>query len=145
MQVNPESRDVLAGRELQRVVDGDLYSITVTYENNLSSLDSSETFRKFFFANWDIDMFYWRNNLNTLMRKVLGDRSVQKMKRVAIYPLPPWHLTRTQILLWYYIRPTLQETVYYILLGGGTRAAITSVSHPPPPSIVDQTFSRALV
>ncbi|KAI8949371.1 hypothetical protein F4801DRAFT_553390 [Xylaria longipes] len=89
-QVSREARKaVLAGRQLQRV---DTYKIDVFLGGVFNIRDRYKRrlmLHKFFFVNWDIDMFYFRHGLHTHMGRLLNWSFRSKMKRVAIDIIGP--------------------------------------------------------
>ncbi|KAI0450233.1 hypothetical protein F5B21DRAFT_529221 [Xylaria acuta] len=87
MQVNQEARKaVLAGRQLQGV-DNSIYTIDVFLGGVYNIRDGYKRhlmLHKFFFVNWDIDMFYFRRGLHMHMGKFLDSSCLYKMKRIAL-------------------------------------------------------------
>ncbi|KAI0856023.1 hypothetical protein F4860DRAFT_529535 [Xylaria cubensis] len=97
MQVNYEARKtVLVGRQLQRVVSSDRISIQ-TFHGGSRLQDylfniirwgpyrpSHGIYHKFFFVNWDIDLFYFRSGVHNHMDTILEESCLQKMQRMAV-------------------------------------------------------------
>ncbi|KAJ2990261.1 hypothetical protein NUW58_g3040 [Xylaria curta] len=86
MQVNREAREaVLDGRQLQRVVDNDQHSINV-FHGGFHSCSNGRIaiLHRYFFVNWGIDMFYFREGLHISMHNILEQSCLQRMKRIAI-------------------------------------------------------------
>ncbi|TRX96305.1 hypothetical protein FHL15_002577 [Xylaria flabelliformis] len=99
MQVNYEARKtVLVGRQLQRVISSDHFSIEAfhgggsrlqDYLFNSSRwrryrLPHGVIYHKFFFVNWDIDLFYFRSGIHNFMDTILEESCLQKMQRIAV-------------------------------------------------------------
>ncbi|KAI0814149.1 hypothetical protein GGR55DRAFT_701872 [Xylaria sp. FL0064] len=77
MQVNQEARiAVLSGRQLQNPFDSSSFAILARH---------GDTFhQKFFFVNWDIDMFFFRNGAQHIIHSVFEKSALSKIKHIAI-------------------------------------------------------------
>ncbi|RWA07585.1 hypothetical protein EKO27_g7508 [Xylaria grammica] len=90
MQVNREARKtVLAGRELQRVAHTNMnVCVGCTYGSISPVRPGLYGFilQKFFYVNWDIDMFYFRCGLHISnpLEAFLDKSCLPKMKQIAI-------------------------------------------------------------
>ncbi|KAI0903189.1 hypothetical protein F4823DRAFT_636546 [Ustulina deusta] len=92
MQVNQEARKaVLAGRELQKVSDhrypDHMYTLNVFLGGVYNINDNGKRrlmLHRFFFVNWDIDMFYFRCGLQEVMHMFLDSDFLHKIKHIAI-------------------------------------------------------------
>ncbi|TGJ87457.1 hypothetical protein E0Z10_g1280 [Xylaria hypoxylon] len=87
MQVNQEARKaVLAGRKLQSVNDSQMnvfLGFKYIYERQGYRYEHAIV-QKFFFVNWDIDMFYLRCCLFTNIDLFFDKSCLQKIKRIAV-------------------------------------------------------------
>ncbi|KAI1277348.1 hypothetical protein F5Y07DRAFT_398604 [Xylaria sp. FL0933] len=77
MQVNQEARiAVLSGRQLQNPFNSSSSAILARY---------GDTFHQnFFFVNWDIDMFFFRNGAQHVIHSVFEKSALSKIKHIAI-------------------------------------------------------------
>ncbi|KAI0433320.1 hypothetical protein F5Y09DRAFT_338739 [Xylaria sp. FL1042] len=93
MQVSKEARKaVLAGRQLQRVkmVGYEINTFFGLLINANNGRGMHIRMHKFFFVNWDIDMFYFRRGLHIHVQNFLDKSCLLKMKRIAIDTKYPW-------------------------------------------------------
>ncbi|KAI1758066.1 hypothetical protein F4782DRAFT_524762 [Xylaria castorea] len=86
MQVSHEARKaVLAGRQLQRLVHNIFkYDVFLGGVYNVKDPKQRLMLHKFFFVNWAIDMFYFRQQLHMGMGRFLDSSFLSKVKRIAI-------------------------------------------------------------
>ncbi|KAI0551704.1 hypothetical protein F4679DRAFT_582165 [Xylaria curta] len=94
MQVNYEARKtVLVGRQLQRVVNSNQFNVNTFHGRSGSQIhlyvrasrqQPCQLFYKFFFVNWDIDVFYFRSGIQIVMHTILDESCLQKMQRMAV-------------------------------------------------------------
>ncbi|KAI1734965.1 hypothetical protein F4680DRAFT_453359 [Xylaria scruposa] len=115
MQVNYEARKtVLGGRQLQRVVDSNHFNVNTFHggsslgihpDGHVNVTDSRRPhgmiYHKFFFVNWDIDMFYFRSGIQSVMHMILDESCLQKMQRMAVEIRGPRARNEGLYALWY--------------------------------------------
>lgn len=94
MQVNRKCREeVLAGRQMQRVGNGEKYSVRVAYENTERNIPSRALARielhGFFFVNWDTDTF---DDMHTFTHHVLDSSYLHRMQRTVFAFHAPYNM-----------------------------------------------------